>query len=423
MRILASLWLLGCGATPAPAPSVVPPPPSSVADAATAAAPAPVRVGTCGQGDYLVGPPADYATKRGTGGLELGHLNPDGHVDLIVGGKDDAGKAQLAVLLNTGEGTFRAPISYPLLPGGEAHSIALTDFDTDEDLDIVAAGGSGTPQIFLNNGDGTFGPPVALPARSVDVIDGPLVVVRVADIHGDAHPDVVTYAGGGFDVWHDAGHAVFTVSQLPPIERLEHGAGLAIADFDHDGATDIAVAGTDRGAAVVVVLISKRGGNFAAPVRYPTGASGAAIAVVSADFNGDGKPDLAAMFAGGQIAVLYGNGNGSFRAGASLAVADPGTRLIAADLNADGRADLVASTAHGLAVFLANGGGLRGAGLDSRERRRGGGRGRSPRRSHPRARRRTRTGCDGVAGRLSLSARTGSRRLPVDAGSARAGRP
>ena len=59
---------------------------------------------------------------------------------------------------------------------------------------------------------------------------------------------------------------------------------------------------------------------FLAPADYPTGLS--PYAVVSADFNGDGKPDLvAANFAGDSISVWLGNGNGTFQPAKTLVVA------------------------------------------------------------------------------------------------------
>ncbi len=129
------------------------------------------------------------------------------------------------------------------------------------------------------------------------------------------------------------------------------------------------VAGTDRGAAVIVVLLGKHGGVFAGPIRYPAGGSGAAAAVVSADFDGDGKLDLAALFtgaAGGTIAILPGKGDGTFGPTTSIPVADAadGATLVAADLNADGKADLVATTTRGLAVYLSNGKGFEPVALE-----------------------------------------------------------
>ncbi len=51
-------------------------------------------------------------------------------------------------MLGKGDGSFKPPVEYSLPPGAELRSVALTDFDTDEDLDVVTAGGTTTPQIF-----------------------------------------------------------------------------------------------------------------------------------------------------------------------------------------------------------------------------------------------------------------------------------
>jgi hypothetical protein len=327
-------------------------------------APAPIRVGACGhQQDLLFGPPVEYPPPPGaSGALAVGFLNKDAPIDLIVGGADN-GIATIAVMLGNGDGTFKPPIAYALPAGAQARSIALTDFDTDEDLDVVSAGGSVPPEVFVNNGDGTFGTATPLPRLPTTDVEGTAVTVGVEDIHGDAHPDVVTYAGGGFGVWHDNGHATFVASVLPAIDRLQDGAGLALADFDRNGSTDIAVAGNESGASVVVVLLGRRGGVFSTAARYRAGVPGKPTAVAAADFDGDGKIDLAALFVSGSsaaIAVLHGKGDGTFSPAMGLAVADANddSSLLAADLDGDGRADLATTTHAGLAVFRSGAGGF-----------------------------------------------------------------
>ncbi|HEY1550184.1 MAG TPA: VCBS repeat-containing protein, partial [Kofleriaceae bacterium] len=210
-----AIVLAGCQSAGPPAPP--PPPAPSPAPIPAPASPQAIRAGTCGsQQAFSLGPPIDYPPPPGaSGALAIGYLNKDAPIDLIVGGTDDRGVATLGVMLGNGDATFKPPVAYELLPGAEVRSIALTDFDTDEDLDVVSAGGNGPPEIFLNNGDGTFGAAVALPKGPNEPRAGHAVSVQVADIHGDAHPDVVTYSGGGFDVWHDKGHASFVASTLP----------------------------------------------------------------------------------------------------------------------------------------------------------------------------------------------------------------
>jgi Calx-beta domain/FG-GAP-like repeat/FG-GAP repeat len=80
--------------------------------------------------------------------------------------------------------------------------------------------------------------------------------------------------------------------------------------------------------------------SFAAPVSYAAGAG--AADVLTADFNGDGQPDLAVC--NGNITVFLGKAGGSFQTAGSFAVGGASSgrsTLVAGDFNADGKLDLV----------------------------------------------------------------------------------
>jgi hypothetical protein len=109
------------------------------------------------------------------------------------------------------------------------------------------------------------------------------------------------------------------------------------ADFNGDGVPDLATA--DSLGNTVSVLLGKGDGSFRAPVSYPTGKNPAAVAV--ADVNGDGKPDLVvADYDDGTVSVLLGKGDGTFRRSAKFPAGQRLRGLVVGDFNGDGKLDL-----------------------------------------------------------------------------------
>ena len=116
---------------------------------------------------------------------------------------------------------------------------------------------------------------------------------------------------------------------------------MTAADFDGDGKIDLATANVD--ANTVSILAGNGDGTFRAATDYMVGSRPEAI--VWGDFNGDGRIDLAAADTGVAMAptsVLLGAGNGTFAAAINLG--DGGYGLAAGDFNGDGKTDLAAAT-------------------------------------------------------------------------------
>jgi hypothetical protein len=95
---------------------------------------------------------------------------------------------------------------------------------------------------------------------------------------------------------------------------------------------------------------------FGAFTPYPLGPSPNSVAV--GDFNGDGIPDLAVADGSASVSILLGNGNGSFRAGATYQLMHAPTSIAVGDFNRDGKLDLVTANKDAtFSVFLGNGDG------------------------------------------------------------------
>jgi hypothetical protein len=132
-------------------------------------------------------------------------------------------------------------------------------------------------------------------------------------------------------------------------------------DFNGDGKLDLAVANFQSDN--VSVLLNNGNGTFASAVNYPTDLH--PQTVTTGDFNNDNKRDLAVgNFHGGtgtgNLSILLGNGDGTFRAAVNYAALNP-DGLTAADLSGDGKLDLVAANStNGVSVLIGNGNGTFG---------------------------------------------------------------
>jgi uncharacterized repeat protein (TIGR01451 family) len=243
-------------------------------------------------------------------------------------------------------------MSYPV--GASPQAVVVADFNGDGHPDIaVANSGSGNVSVLLNKGDGTFKPAINFDAGMA----GP-TFIEVADFNNDGKQDLAVWSGTSpvsstVSILLGKGDGTFLAPKTTPLPAAVDQAtlDLAIADFNLDHKPDLAILVHDAnggGSSRILLLAGNGDGTFQAAQQVSDALSSGGGAfptlryLLTADFNGDTKPDLAVQVSAG-VAILLGQGDGTFLAGATVPAAAGfvATNLNVSDFNVDGRADLL----------------------------------------------------------------------------------
>ena len=269
----------------------------------------------------------------------LADFNGDGFLDLAVV------DYSAHVLLGNGDGTFGPEASYPLLSASPYLGPYLFpgDLDGDQSVDLVAWTSSLSNQLeyLRNRGDGTFEPGrrMTLPR-----------LMAVVDLNGDGFDDFVTHEGfdAGIAVRLNLGSFVFAPPVMVSGPSATTPSPMQVADFDEDGAPDMAVAYTDlNGVDAHVDIFRNQGdGTFILRQTLPTDYYPAGFG--AGDYDGNGHPDLTVSVGhnGPPRTWLYrGRGDGTFDEPPIMR--DSAGVMQTADLDGDHIDDLVLSSGYG----------------------------------------------------------------------------
>lgn len=279
--------------------------------------------------------------------------NNDSNQDLAVVNNTDN---TVSILLGNGQGGFTAAPTISTGSGTGPVSVAVADFNGDGFLDLAVANhNTNTVSIFLGNGDGTFSPPAAPKPATLTTGAGPSSVLAT-DLNGDGKPDLVVTneMDNTVSVFLGNGDGTFGA-------RTDNTVGVApvyvvSADFNGDGIPDLAVAnsgapatdsqGVELSGNSVSILLgvasatnsAQGSGTFTAANSFGAGTTPVSLAV--ADFNLDGRPDIAVAASGDNaVALLLGVGDGTFGPDVELPVGTLPVSIVSADFNNDGRPD------------------------------------------------------------------------------------
>ncbi len=258
------------------------------------------------------------------------------------------------VVANAGNGTVSFVKLLPngtalttgqLLTGLGANYLAAGDLNGDNRPELLTINSTErTATLCLNDGLGNLGNPQPLNTGLGEPTSG-----AIADFNGDGKNDLLLGSknsalalmpgdgAGGFGEARSLPLTYFPGFTTPHVTMLAR-------DLNADNKMDVAVG---DGAGLVHLLMGKGAGEFETPQRLSIGWYGLA----AADFNGDGRLDVAG--AGGSLSIAYGQANGKFRA-QIFAGTTVGSSVAVMEVNRDGKPDVIGASATAGAVIALN---------------------------------------------------------------------
>lgn len=316
-------------------------------------------VATPATGSGTFGSGVEYAGGNDPMKVAVSDVDADGDLDALVVNRYSL---TLGVHLNLGEGTFLEPQGRDLEP--LCGSMDAGDIDGDGDLDVASAfayAGGGGLSVIQNAGNGTFQP------RQNYAGPRGAMSPRLADLDGDQDLDLVwafdpTSPPYDYAVRLNTGAGAFGAATIWPVGTCGTG-DLITMDVDSDGDQDVLLTDylgcTSYESPWVWIRRNNGDATFSNPyvIVYDTSPK----EMAAADFDGDGREDLATIHANG-LRIVRALGNGQFAPYEPFPMTDTPHGLIAADLSGDGAPDVATANIRGawegtVSVYMNDGSG------------------------------------------------------------------
>ena len=243
-----------------------------------------------GDGTFTAGPIINHVVPATA--IAVGDINGDGRLDLVVGGGDGAGGADVHTYIQKVDHTFaRGTTDYSTIFlnafGAPYGPMDLTDVDKDGKLDLVV--NAGATGVLYGDGAGGF----TVGWASSPFGTGGLTLL-VADVNTDGKPDLVigSQSGTGLTLFPNAGGRGFGASSTV---RFPDESATRLVDVTGDGVLDL-VATEGDAPATFAVRAGKGDGTFLPAVSFPYDTSAPGYRDLAfGDLNGDGRLDVAGI--------------------------------------------------------------------------------------------------------------------------------
>lgn len=284
-------------------------------------------------GGFAQAPGSPFAGGPGNGSAAVADFDGNGLTDIIT---TNFVESTVSVLLAQPGGGFALQNGTRTQLSGGPQAAAPGDFNGDGRPDyVLSLYNANVIAVMINTGTG-------FTEQSAQAGNGQPSTPTVADFDGDGRLDyaAINQQGQSVTVVRQTGPGQFTPEAT--ITLFTPLGGIASGDFNGDGRPDLAVTRNVNPGTVTILLRNASNDGFTQAAYGPVAVSATPLNITTADFNVDGRPDLALTAASGAVNVLENTGNG-FAVTAIPMSATAQSGIATADFDRDGRPDIVAS--------------------------------------------------------------------------------